>query len=119
MRAWGASPEDLAKAQALADEADPQDEKPFQLWPENAEPWAVFFALRTQWSYVTTGATGGALAGGVLTVTRVGLRYESVCAWLETHVPRRGKRRSLMNDLQAMELAVLQADAELRAEKEE
>lgn len=118
MRAWGASPADLAKAQALADEAAPQDDKPYLLWPENAVPWAAFCALRTQWSYVTTGATGGAMGGSVLTVTRVGLRYEAVCAWLETNVPRR-KRRSLMTDLQAMEVAVLQADAELRAEKEE
>ena len=108
MRAWGASPDDLAKAQALADDAAPKEETAYLLWPENQEPWEVFNAVRTQWMYV-----------GAMQARRIGFRYEGVTAWLETHIPRRKQRRSLMNDLQAMELAVLQADQELRAEKEE
>ena len=108
MRAWGAKADDLARAQTLADAAAPDDDKPFELWPENADSLNVFRALGTQWIYA-----------GEMQPRRVGMRYEGVIAWLENHIPRRKKRRSLMNDLQAMELAVLQADRELRAEKEE
>ena len=105
MRAWDAPPDAIAKAQALADVAPPEA-KPFYLWLDNARSFDLFTRVRTQWRY----------AGG-MSVQRIGLSYEGVHAHLQINVPRR-YHRALMQDLQAMELAVLQADHELRQQKE-
>lgn len=105
MRAWGAPAEDIARVQAQIDSqaaAAPQVQ-PFPLWPENARPMAHFLALRTQWVY----------AGGMVP-QRVGFAYQGVQAYLADHVPRHRHRKALWADLQAMEIAVLQADAERR-----
>lgn len=105
MRAWGASAEEIAKVQAVAAAAEPSD-KPFGLWRDNDRPFQLFTNLRTQWVYA--GMEG----------RRMGLNYAGVQAHLDIHIPRR-RHRCLMADLQLMELAVLQADAELRQEKED
>lgn len=106
MRAWNAPPEEIAKVQAVAAAArDQADARPFALWRENALSFHHFHEVRTQWVYA--GMEG----------RRMGLNYAGVHAHLETHAPRR-KRRSLMADVQLMEKAVLQADAELRQKKE-
>lgn len=106
MQAWGAPPEAIAKAQALAAVAPPE-EKPYYLWHDNARAFELFLAVRSQWVY----------AGG-MAVQRIGLSYEGVRAYLLINVPRRF-HRALMHDLQAMEVAVLGADAELRKQQEE
>lgn len=106
MRAWGAPPEVLAKAQAQAEVAPPEA-KTFYVWLDNARSFELFTCVRSQWMY----------AGG-FAVQRTGLNYAGVQAHLQINVPRRF-HRALMHDLQAMELAVLQADAELRKQKKE
>lgn len=106
MRAWGAPPEAIAKAQALAEVAAPEA-KPYYLWHDNARAFELFLAVRSQWVY----------AGG-MTLQRTGLNYAGVLAHLQINVPRR-YHRALMQDLQAMELAVLGADAELRQQRED
>ncbi len=106
MRAWGAPPEAIAKAQALAEVAPPEA-KPYYLWHDNARAFELFLAVRSQWVYVSG-----------MAVQRVGLNYAGVHAHLQINVPRRF-HRALMQDLQAMEVAVLGADAELRKQREE
>ncbi len=106
MRAMGAPPQAIAQAQALAEVAPPEA-RPYCLWHDNARAFELFLAVRTQWVY----------AGG-MAVQRIGLNYAGVLAHLQINVPRR-YHRALMQDLQAMEAAVLIADAELRKQRED
>lgn len=104
MQAYGAPPDAIAAAQALA-EARPPAQEAFVVYADNQAAFDAFVTLRTQWQYA-------GMAG-----QRVGLDYAGVSAWLAVFVrPRR--RRALMTDLLLMESAVLQADHEKR-EKEE
>lgn len=113
MRDMGAPPEQIAKAQALAAAAaPPQRPRPFGVWHDNTRAVNTFVALRTQWVYVAV-----PVGMGVTVPHRSGLKYEGVRAYLLTAEPRR-RHRSLLQDLQTMELAVLQADAEIRKKQE-
>lgn len=103
MSAFGAPPQAIAAAQALA-HAEPPEEEAFGIYADNVATVNAFTALRTQWQYA--GMNG----------QRTGLSYAGVAAWLDVFRPR--QRRTLMADLQLMEAAVLQADQEKR-EKEE
>lgn len=107
MRAWGAPAHEIARVQAIAAAAAPRaDAQPFGIWRDNAAPLQLFLDVRTQWVYV--GMEG----------RRMGLNYAGVQAHLDIRIPRR-KHRALMTDLQVMELAVLQADTEIRKQKED
>lgn len=106
MQAWGAPPEEIAKARAqLPDPDAPRDGDEFPIHRENVPVIEAFLALRTQWTYA--GAAG----------QRMGLNYAALIAWVQQHArPRR--RRALIADLRVMECAVLVADKEQRTEKE-
>ena len=106
MRAWDAPPDQIARVQAIAQQVAPEH-KAFGIWHDNARTFDCFHSLRTQWTF----------AGGMVP-QRVGLNYAGVQAYLAMNQPRRF-HRSLMQDLQLMEIAVLQADAELRQERED
>lgn len=104
MQRMGAPPDAVARAQALA-EAAPPEEEAFGVYAENLPSVNAFTDLRTQWRHA--GMHG----------QRMGLDYAGVSAWLDLFIrPRR--RRALMADLMVMESAVLKADQEKR-EKEE
>lgn len=106
MRAQGAPPEDIARVQAIAQQAEPEH-KAFGIWRDNARTFECFHNLRTQWTFA-----------GSMVPQRMGLNYAGVQAYLALNQPRRF-HRSLMQDLQLMEIAVLQADAELRQQRED
>ena len=107
MRAWDAPADQIARVQAIAQTAAPEH-KPFGIWRDNARTFDCFHGLRTQWTYVSV-----PVGIGVTVSQRVGLNYGAVQSYLELTQPRRF-HRSLMQDLHLMEIAVLQADAELR-----
>jgi hypothetical protein len=106
MRDWGAPPEDIAQAEALAAEAQAAADAAAdcEVWPDN---WASFaaFCSCTQWVHAGMGGQ------------RVGLNYPGVVVYLDhlEHHPRR--RRQLFDDFLVLERAALDAFAEL-SEKE-
>ncbi|SFB96741.1 Phage related hypothetical protein [Polaromonas sp. OV174] len=106
MQAWGAPPEELAKAREQMAKAEPvADAETFGVYAENIPVVNAFFSLRTQWQYA-------GMAG-----QRMGFNYAGVISWLALNFrPRR--RRALMADLQLMESAVLAADHEQRKKEE-
>ena len=107
MEAWGAPPEQIAAVYARieADKA-PKPQETFGVYAENMPAAQAFLDLRTQW--VRTGFNG----------QRTGLNYAAVLDWLALFYPKTKTRQQLMKDLQLMELAVLQADHELRQQEE-
>lgn len=105
MRAYGAPPEAIASAQALAEAAPVPVQEGFGVYADNLAAVNSFAALRTQWQYA--GQAG----------QRMGLNYAGVSAWIDRFIRPR-HRRALMADLQLMESAVLLLDQEQR-EKEE
>lgn len=71
-----------------------------EVWPDNAEPLALFVGLHTQWAWLAGGMGGGA---------RMGLRYEAVYPMLDR--ASEGDQEAwnaLFADVRAMEMAVLQ-----------
>ena len=80
---------------ALSDEPPPSDD--YEVWPENWEAVQMFLRCQTQWR------TAG--MGGVL-----GLDYVAV-SWL-LRLYRVRDQRAVLEDLQTMEAAVLEAMAE-------
>lgn len=107
MEAWGAPPEQIAAVYARI-EADraPKEQETFGVYAENMPVAQAFMDLRTQW--VRTGFNG----------QRTGLNYAAVISWLALFFHRTKTRQQLMKDLQLMEMAVLQADHELKKEEE-
>lgn len=102
MQAYGAPPEAIAQAQALITPAAEPPSNDIEIWPENVQAVDAFFAVQTQW--VRQSMTGH----------RVSLNYPGVWCVLDRMYPLR-RRRRLFASLQVMELAVLEADAELAA----
>lgn len=81
----------------------------FWLWPECLPVWNLWGRLQTQWRY--SGMQG----------QPTGLDYAAVTAYLRAMGYGRGKQRSLpetLDDLTAMEHAVLKVWAERQAMKE-
>ncbi|MDR2297845.1 MAG: DUF1799 domain-containing protein [Comamonas sp.] len=78
----------------------PEDywEEPVVVWPENWEVLALFVSLQTQWAIALGMGSGG----------RIGLRYEAVYPMLD-RVSGGDKQEwdRLFTDMQAMEHAVL------------
>jgi hypothetical protein len=89
-----------------ADDAPaPEPDAVCYLWPCNLPTWAVWPQVQTQWR---TGSMG----------ERTGLDYAAVLAYLgQVRGLRPKARAAVFEGLRAMELAALQAWAELRAEK--
>lgn len=115
MRALGASPEDLAAAQALLDAADEPEPPPaFGVWDENWDTFAFFCSLGTQWAKVSLTYSVAGPMGGASTRTEV--RRDCLPApRVESTARLQGIARSrwpaLFADIQRMELAVLDTDA--------
>ncbi len=115
MRRLGATPEQLAQAQAkLAAQAaaDAQAEH-YGVWEENWATWVFFCSLETQWDRECLTRTLHGPGGSSSTfneVRRVRLPSERV----ESHLRLKGIGRALwpamFADIQRMEIAVLKAD---------
>ena len=112
MRALGAPPEVIARVSDGIEARRAKLEAIYgngdcEIWPENLLAFQAFIALQHQWNYV-------AMDG-----IRVGLRFESIRAWLEINITGRQqntRRRELFADLLVMERAVINADRELAAQ---
>lgn len=102
MRLWGASDEDIAKAEALAAQKQKPVEIDCEVWTQNASSLKAFLAIGTQW-LICTG----------MTAVRTGLNYAGVWTWLEREVPGRRRRLAIWKDLLIMERAVIDADNEI------
>lgn len=104
MRRWGASDEDLAQAEALARQAEGEED--VEVWPENWEHW-VFFNQRVshRWQWVSVGLAG---------IRRTALDLPSVQLVARTLGYRGNAWRDLLEDLLTIEHTVLETDAELR-----
>lgn len=89
------SADDLAAFGVPADVLDamPVKQEYFEIWPENVEVVSLFVRLQTQWRII-----GGVLAG---------LNYQSVQFLFD--VFKVEDKATMMDDLQAMESAVLVA----------
>ena len=134
MEAWGAPPEQIAAVYARieADKA-PKPQETFGVYAENMPAAQAFLDLRTQMNGdeltvvmpfadrlignpMLPALHGGVIAG--FNGQRTGLNYAAVLDWLALFYPKTKTRQQLMKDLQLMELAVLQADHELRQQEE-
>lgn len=104
MEAWRAPPEDLEAVRARVAPARP-DADAFGVYADNWQSVNAFVALQTQWDRAAMDAR------------RLGLKFDQALAWVETFIRRR-HRRAVLVDLHTMELAVLQADNELREQEE-
>ncbi len=113
MRRLGATPEQIAKAQAkLAAEGGPAQEH-YGVWAENWDTFLFFCSLETQWERelwtVTTNGPMGA-SHSHTQARRVCLPSDRV----ESHLRIQGIPRRLWSamfaDVQRMEIAVLEAD---------
>jgi hypothetical protein len=117
MRTLGASPQDLAAAQAiLAGAPQPEPEEHFGVWDENWDTFLFFSSLAYQWSKVCLTRSVALPMGGARTWTEVrrdclpATRVESA-ARLQG-IPR-SRWPALFADIQLMERAVLETDAKL------
>ncbi len=117
MRALGASQEDIAKARAmLAAAGEPPQQPAFGVWEENWDTFLFFSSLAHQWSKVCLTRSVSGPMGGTRTWTEVrrdclpSNRVEST-ARLQG-IPR-ARWPAMFADIQAMERAVLETDAEL------
>ena len=90
----GATDEEIDAALASR---EPDEEEPFELWPENLEAFALFTSLETQWRVV---AGFGATAW-------LGIDYAAAEAVMRMRRVKPAARAELFGDLRAMELAVL------------
>lgn len=123
MRALGASPQEIAEAQALLDAQaqPPPAAQDFGVWEENWEAFAFFCSLRTQWTHLVLPRTVQLPMGGATTYTEV--RRECLPAnRVESALRLQGIARArwprLFADVWLMESAVLEQDAELAAARE-
>lgn len=117
MRELSAPPEDIEIAEAVL--AAEQVDEDFDVHADNLALVQVFCRISTQWDYLplTSGASAGVATAIGSTLMRVGFRYDGVrsALWF-MGLPVR-KQRALFDDLQVMEAAVLEADAELREQR--
>jgi hypothetical protein len=102
---------DALAAFGLVQEPDADGNSPsleyVYLWPCNLRTFNVWMEIQTQWR--TSSGMGGN--------TRTGLDYAGVTAWLRTQPGFRPRaRKDLMQCLQAMEIAALNAWAQMRDE---
>jgi hypothetical protein len=117
MRELGAPPDDIAAAEAVV--AAEQLDEDFEVHEDNWDLVQVFCRLSTQWSYepLTAGVAAGMAMQIVSELRRTGFKYEGVRSglWL-MGLPVR-QQRAWFGELQVMEAAVLEADAELREQR--
>lgn len=85
-----------ADAVAALKAREPEPGEDFELWLENVESFEIFCALETQWHMVAGFA-----------VARIGLRYETAIALMRERDIKRVRRVEILDDLRAMERAVL------------
>ncbi|GAA5231746.1 hypothetical protein GCM10025795_02320 [Verticiella sediminum] len=75
----------------------------FEVWPDNWESVSWFCdVVGTSWRYI----------GGMGPVQRTGLDYTAVTALLRELVPKKRRRRELLEDLRLMERAALEVWAQ-------
>lgn len=104
----GVSEEDIkAMLDQQASNAAAQSGQDFEIYDDNWDSWLFYLAVQTQWVYVSG-----------MCVQRIGLNYMGVESAARMSAKPRSTWPALLADLQVIELAVLEADAEM-AEKEE
>lgn len=120
MRRLGATPEDIAQAQAqlaAQDRAQAQDDAAFGVWDENWDTFLFFIALKTQWQMESLTVTMHGPMGSSSSRTelvRAGLPADRVESRLRLKGIRRALWTAMSEDIERMELAVLQEDQRLR-----
>lgn len=110
MRAFGAPPEDIARAEALL--ALAEQEGAGDVFLVDADNWLavqLFLDLQGQWEWLALPMGG---------VVRTSLPAERVAAYLDKTLPRRRHRR-LMRDIALMANAALDAERELREQEKD
>lgn len=105
MRLFGFSQESVKAEQAKAQAV--QVEQDFEVWDENWDSWMAFMRSQTQWLY-RPARLGGSI--------RIGLNHTGVESGLRMAGLPRLKWPGIFDDLVQIELAVLQAEAEMREE---